>query len=293
MESCFLPIEICEKVMDALPDYVELSDDGWLLFPQYAWDSQRALCSCALTCRAWRVRAQYLLWTFPAFVDSLHLARFNTAIVTSANSAIIRGLALGSGENDDEAPDLRTAGELFKHSFPHLQQLLCANFRFDCGPPLYAFRMRQPFFSSITTLALLHCKFPSLEAFLDVVWACSNLATLAWQPNMSNTTQPCYAAEFQDLFAAVKKLRACKKLTRLWLYDGHIDNVSPSFLLLISGLLTAYYLHRNAGDPMQLESMAPGVYLGVPLRSYTSKPNVLPVCGIQSSYVRWLTFCIF
>lgn len=230
MDSCVLPLELCEKVMDALPDYVKFPDSGWLLCPVNSWDLQHALCACALPCQAWRVRAQYLLWTFPALFDSQHFARFNLAIRNSPNTPIIRGLQLGSGNDDNEAPDLGTAGELFMHSFPHLESLLCGKIRFDHGPPLRILRMGLPFFASINTLALVNCTFQSLRSLLDVVWACSNLDTLVIG-GVEIKSKFCWAAGFQNLCATAENLRACRKLTRLKL-DGDTINASPLFLLL-------------------------------------------------------------
>ncbi|KAL1937697.1 hypothetical protein VTO73DRAFT_12972 [Trametes versicolor] len=127
MESCVLPIELCEKVMDAIPEYVEFRDEsGWPTWPEKPWDSQQALWACALTCRAWRVRAQYLLWTLPCLIQSRQFLRFNTAIRKSLNTPTISGLALGTLGALRETSDLSTAGELFMHSFPHLRSLnLC------------------------------------------------------------------------------------------------------------------------------------------------------------------------
>lgn len=242
MESCFLPVELCEKVMNAIPDYVPLeflySDSGWPTWPRAVWYSQQALCACALTCHAWHVRAQYLLWTFPCLIQSGQFPRFNTAIRKSLNTPTISGLALGNLDVCHEASDLSTAGELFMHSFPHLRSLVCHNINFECGPPLRVLRMRLPFFSSITYLELWQCHFQSLRAMLDVVWACSNLATLAIGGNEIGSRH-CSASGFQKLCTAAKNLRACRKLTRLWLDAGFIE-ASPSFLSQILRWLTTY-----------------------------------------------------
>lgn len=240
MESCVLPTELCEKVMDAIPEYVEFPDtgSGWPTRPKKPWRSQQALCACALTCHAWRVRAQCLLWTFPCLIQSQQFPRFNTAIRKSLNTPTICGLALGRLDVDHEASDLSTAGELFMHSFPHLRSLVCRNISFERGPPLRALRMRLPFFDSITFLELLWCKFQSLRAMLDVVWACSNLATLAIGDNQIKS-KCCSAAGFQNLCTTAENLRACRKLTRLWL-DSDTIEASPSFLSQILKWLRTY-----------------------------------------------------
>lgn len=233
-----MPIELCEKVMDAIPEYVEFPDtgSGWPTRHKKPWRPQRALCACALTCHAWHVRAQYLLWTFPCLIQSRQFPRFNTAIRKSLNTPTISGLALGSLDVRYEASDLSTAGELFMHSFPHLRSLVCYHISFECGPPLRVLRMRLPFFSSITFLQLWRCKFQSLRVMLDVVWACSNLATLAIGGNEFKS-ECCSAAGFQNLCTTAENLRACRKLTRLCLDAGVIE-ASPSFLSQILRWLT-------------------------------------------------------
>lgn len=240
MESCVLPIELCEKVMDAIPEYVEYPglDSGWLTLPNEARDSQQALCVCALTCHAWRIRAQYLLWTFPCLYESRQFPRFNTAIRKSLNTPTISGLTLGRLGVRPESSNLSTAGELFMHSFPHLRSLVCHSISFERGPPLRVLRMRLPFFDSITSLEMWRCTFQSLRAMLDVVWACSNLATLAIGDNFIKS-EHCSAAGFQNLCTAAENLRVCRKFTRLWL-DAYFIEASPSFLSQILRWLTTY-----------------------------------------------------
>ncbi|KAL1937692.1 hypothetical protein VTO73DRAFT_12967 [Trametes versicolor] len=239
MESCFLPIELCEKVMDAIPEYVEFSDigSGWPTWPQKPWDSQQALCACALTCHAWRVRAQYLLWTFPSIIQSQQFPGFSTAIRKSLNTSTICGLALGSLDFLNKAPasNLSMAGELFMHSFPHLQILMCECIRFERGPPLRVLRMRPPFFDRITSLELFGCTFQSFRAMLDVVWACSNLATLVIGVNEIESKH-CSAAGLQNLCTAAENLRACRKLTRLWLDTNTIEGFWSPAHIGLSGI---------------------------------------------------------
>lgn len=217
--------------MDALLDYVESSDDGRLLFPRHTLDSQQALCSCALTCHAWRVRAQYLLWPFPLLFQKQQFARFKQTIQKFPNITLIRGILLGRSDNGDEEPDLRTAGELFMHSFPYMENFVCARVHFNRGPPLRVLRMRLPFFSSITFLVLFRCTFQSFREMLDVVWACSNLAELVIQENEIKSERHS-AAGFQNLCATAENLGACRKLTRLYL-DDYTIKARASFLLQI------------------------------------------------------------
>ncbi|OJT05526.1 hypothetical protein TRAPUB_3657 [Trametes pubescens] len=127
MESCRLPIELCEKVMNALRGHEDEILDGTNSRMQEEYTSKRqpALRACALTCHAWRVRAQYLLWTFPVILDSQHLAHFRTAIQSSPNITITRGLVLG-GIYGPNVLDLSTAevlGSLLRDSFPALHSV--------------------------------------------------------------------------------------------------------------------------------------------------------------------------
>ncbi|KAL1937701.1 hypothetical protein VTO73DRAFT_12976 [Trametes versicolor] len=203
--------------MDALQDYYEsLGRPGVLLESKRTWESQQALCACSLTCRAWHVRAQHLLWTLPHVLESQHLAQFTSAVRNLSNTSTA-GLVLG----DQRAYAIKTfdpsmVSALFMHSFDHLRHLLFYGFFFHRGPPLAILRMRLPFFASITVLQLLDCAFQSLRALLDVVWACPSLVTLA----ISRTgikSKRISAGGLRLLSATVENLRACRKLTSLYL----------------------------------------------------------------------------
>lgn len=236
MESSRLPMVICEDVMNTLPNCYEFDPThGFADRHDYykTLYGQRALCACALTCRAWRVRAQYLLSIFPHIRDSAHLVHFTRAV----HEPPITALTLGSYE----LLDASKASELFMHSSVRLQHFQCVKVRFDLGPPLRVLRMRLPFFAGITTLQLWRCTFQSLRAMLDVVWACPNLAVLEicgakFEPKRAS------AAELRQVFAAVENLRACQKLTSLHL-DVYFLASSYSLPLILRRLMT-YSLHR-------------------------------------------------
>jgi hypothetical protein len=237
--------------MSTLREHCEFPYGGWFLLPGYSEsEAQPALYACALTCRAWRVRAQYLLWTFPMLSNNQRFTHFKTAIRRSPNKTIIRGLVLSSEDDNDhdKTLDLSMAAEIIMHSFPHLQSLLCHKVHFERGPPLRLLRMRLPFFSTITSLVLLGCTFQSMRAMLDVVWACSNLTTLAVGENVVKLERRS-AAGFQNLFTTAETLRACRKLTRLTL-SIEATNASPSFPLHISRSLTACGVHRYSGNSL-------------------------------------------
>ncbi|OJT02860.1 hypothetical protein TRAPUB_6611 [Trametes pubescens] len=206
MESCRLPLELCEEVMNALLKRHELPLD--ITTPSRYWfHQQQALCACALTCRAWRVRAQHLLLKFPHIRNSQCLASVTTAIQQLRDISIVHGLVLDS----DGMLDLSTAGGLFMSALPHLQHLTYVNTRFDRGPPLRLLRMRLPFFAGITVLRLHLCTFQSLRSMLDVVWACRNVVSFHMRGCTLQTQRHSPAA----IKAACEHLRPCQKLTRL------------------------------------------------------------------------------
>lgn len=261
MEDCYLTIGLCEEVMNTLHDHKLLEGDhaSWPSYDRVP-EWQQALHACALTCRAWRARAQHLLWTIPHLSDNRHFAQFTTAIRNTPNiSIIITGLALGPGDNSyGVIPlDLSTAGELFISSFPHLQRLLCNSIRFDRGPPLHMLRMRLPFFVGITTLRLLNCTFQSLRAMLDIVWACTNLATLdIYRANFNS--KPYSPARLQQMLDAMYNLRAGWKLATLYL-DSCTLEACLYFQSHIYRPLTTYCLYRKPGTPLP-SHMAVGVF---------------------------------
>ncbi|KAL1937694.1 hypothetical protein VTO73DRAFT_12969 [Trametes versicolor] len=177
-ESSRLPIEICEAVMNTLPNCYEFD-------PTHGFADRHD------------------------YYKTLYGQR---ALCAAVHESPITALTLGSYE----LLDASKASELFMHSSVRLQHFQCVKVRFDLGPPLRVLHMRLPFFAGITTLQLWRCTFQSLRAMLDVVWACPNLAVLEicgakFEPKRAS------AAELRQVFAAVENLRACKKLTSLHL----------------------------------------------------------------------------
>lgn len=204
MESCRLSIELCETIMDALPDAPD---------PYLQWETgpkgQRTLCACALTCRAWRVRAQHLLLTFPRLLDGPHLSLFTVAIRNVPKPPTIT-LVL------KDKVDLKLAAQLFIQPFPHLQHWSCAYVSFDSGLPLRLLRIRLPFFANINVLEMRYCRFKSARAMLHVVWACPNLSSLNISCVSLESMGPSTVGNITvELPATCEHLRACRKLTKL------------------------------------------------------------------------------
>lgn len=233
--------------MNTLPDCYEVVRPLWLA---NRWecdetvDGQHALCACALTCRAWRVRAQYLLSTFPHIRDDARLANFTMAV----QEFPITALTLGDYSPVSEHLDASKASELFMRSCVRVQHLRCIEVRFDRGSPLRLLRMRLPFFASITTLRLWNCTFHSFRATMDVVWACSNLAMLEISDSELKERSPSAAVLWQ-MSAAVEHLRACQKLKKLYL-DMDILPASSNVPLFILRPFMTYSLYRQLGSPL-------------------------------------------
>lgn len=192
--------------MNALPDcYDYLGRPPEVLSSFSTWKSQQALCACTLTCRAWRMRAQHLLSTFPHIFNDTRLARFTVTVQKSPNITIT-GLTLGDFYRHSRHLDASKASWLFMHPYLRLQHLRCVNVVFDRGPPLRIFGMRVPFFASITTLRLWYCTFQSLRAMLAVVWACPNLAVLIIRDNSFTAGRRSSVAGLRHMSDAVKHL---------------------------------------------------------------------------------------
>ncbi|EIW65384.1 uncharacterized protein TRAVEDRAFT_42755 [Trametes versicolor FP-101664 SS1] len=213
MESCRIPIELCESIMDAVSEHEALQFD-WLVGLEW----QDTLCACALTCRAWRARAQHLLWISPRLVDTRRVALITAALPTAPRS-LTTTLVLSR-------LDLSSTSELFMHSFPNLRQLSCHRVSFERGPPLQILRMRLPFFDSIPILHMRNCSFRSLRATLDVIWAFPNLSSL--RLGMSEWTKLRHGAGNGHLSTICEHRRACRKLTHLALDRNILEQVQLS-----------------------------------------------------------------
>ncbi|KAI0816889.1 hypothetical protein BC628DRAFT_1405090 [Trametes gibbosa] len=193
MESCPLPIEVCEAIMDAL-SYHRISMVLDRREQNRSRIRQRTLCACALTCRAWRARAQHLLRAHP------YLANQHSVSLLSASVRAIRDqwtpyvsiLRLNGGggvqrsghsttspsttKNPDTGISMASTTDLLLCPFPNLHTFYASVITMDFGPRLL--RMRPPLFFAISTLLLDRCTFDSVRAMFDVVWACPNVSFL-------------------------------------------------------------------------------------------------------------------
>lgn len=253
MESCRIPIEVCEAIMDSLPTLLPGVQD----FYESRRKTYGTLYACALTCRAWRIRAQWLLWASPHLLNERRLARF-TAVTRTAPIPLIVTLWL------HRSTFVRST-ELFMHTFPNLRQLVFHITDFTCGPPLSILRMRLPFFASVTVLRLLFCQFRSWRTMLDVVWAFPNLATLELMGcEFKYARLSTWVGGPVDLPAICKYLRACQKLTELTLGLKDVSRVLHQRRPRLS-VFTTCHSHRA-----RRRRHSPEPYSAMLLRSCTS-----------------------
>ncbi|KAH9851450.1 hypothetical protein C2E23DRAFT_895866 [Lenzites betulinus] len=236
MESCRFPIDVCELIMDFVKSEPVLFAMRKNVDPIY-----KTLRSCALTCRAWRPRAQYLLWqeiqitgpiAMEVFTDAFRRAHVATTsklryLVLDFNDrlygmecfnlrvyAALRRLRLNELFLTHKARNLRTFVIYFPHSHDHL--------------PLYSrvLRARLPLLARITTLELCQIRPSFARMVLDFMWTCPDLSSctlyFTWPtPRVGESWEigerehPVTDAAFQHLAWTSKPSGACRKLTKV------------------------------------------------------------------------------
>ncbi|KAI0829613.1 hypothetical protein BC628DRAFT_1051934 [Trametes gibbosa] len=192
MDSCRLPIETCEKIMDNVQTLPRPAF-GYNTFPYDQLSGplvtmQANLGACALTCRAWSVHARFLLRQYVVLLPQT-LERFLTTIRVQpecADSVTFlcltrrwRGAGLLAGS--DITPFLL-------RSFPKLRHIILEDVdvsgsltaenreRHKMHPKLL--RMRPPMLAHLTELVLHNCNFSLDRTFCDLIWACLQLRSL-------------------------------------------------------------------------------------------------------------------
>ncbi|KAI0353193.1 hypothetical protein OH77DRAFT_1512833 [Trametes cingulata] len=212
ISSSRLPIELCETIIDA----IRPSCAAWYDDPR----ESPTLKACALTCRAWRPRAQLNLWKA---VLLQHRERVMPEFVAAAR-----------GSPDRLAPLVRTMclhpfGErvpldVFMLGLPNLHMLVLEAVMWTPFPPR-ASRMRMPLLASVRELALSRCGFHTVKDMLDVVWSCPNLSRVVIL-NCSFTRERLTEAESARLSTLRKRPGACEKLTSLRLFGHPFEHLS-------------------------------------------------------------------
>ncbi|KAI0638732.1 hypothetical protein C8Q77DRAFT_1663 [Trametes polyzona] len=227
MDSCPLPIELCEAIMDAillLPEPLILNAGQ----PKRKRFRQRALCNCALTCRAWRPRAQHLLRVHPNLATQQSVLQYLQCMRNAPAewAPLASEIRLQGGQmrapptcgrdmaSDSVLLNVSRASALFTYPFPRLRILHAATTLFDLAPRLL--RMRLPFFAGIARLVLVQCVFDSVQAMLELVWACPSLTSLVvvqsylWKEDLS-------LGSAERLLLIREYRRGCEKLENAFL----------------------------------------------------------------------------
>ncbi|KAH9851506.1 hypothetical protein C2E23DRAFT_227194 [Lenzites betulinus] len=179
MESCPLPIEVCEFVIDAIVSLY--ARQPWLRTPRIG----DALRNCALTCRAWRPRAQRRLWEVVR-LDAFSVNKFVAKIrhVPARLASLVHTLEIYLEEGD---PICRLNELLLASTIPGLHTLELHYRPYGFSRPAglnlklihpKVLRTRPPLLAHVTSLKLSRCCFASLRAMFDVIWACPSLSSL-------------------------------------------------------------------------------------------------------------------
>ncbi|KAI8970885.1 hypothetical protein BD414DRAFT_388950, partial [Trametes punicea] len=188
MESSRLHIELCEAVLDTIPSAI-----SWPVRLHYPYCvttyhvedhilSQKTLCACALVCRAWRPRAQFLLWKYPILSSPESLARFVATIhhdVGKQWASFVSMLHLYPHRSSKPGASMKSqwiwlsVSDVFMQCFPNMRTFYASHPGWMANSRLY--HMRLPFFSSVTHLVLDGCTYETLR---DMIWSCHNLAIL-------------------------------------------------------------------------------------------------------------------
>ncbi|KAI9061570.1 hypothetical protein FKP32DRAFT_932380 [Trametes sanguinea] len=198
MQACVVPLELCEAIIDAIPSTIEslpvpyVEGTKWTRPYIMLLQERSTLWACSLTCRAWRRRAQNLLWMRPLLLLPENVPSFYE---------IIRGDA----EN---------------HSSRQRDGLVLIRDR----------RNSTPLFASLTRMEYHACVFPDERYFFEIVWACCNLVQLKLSNSLFK--QHLYSeAEIAKRLSRIREQRnTCQKLKFLSIYQTDIFMAYNAFI---------------------------------------------------------------
>ncbi|KAH9851500.1 hypothetical protein C2E23DRAFT_829363 [Lenzites betulinus] len=267
MEPCPFPIEICELIIDAIAG-------------KHPRKSERdSLRNCALTCRAWRTRAQHRLWEIPRRLDATSVNKFIAEIrqIPIHLASLVHTLLIHF-RYDDKICRLNEL--LLTSSMPNLRTFelqYTANTGRDVSTSLNlkvihprVLRIPPPLLAHVTRLKLSACRFDSLRAMFDVVWACPNLSSLRLENVWRFLVRtPLTEDAVRILLSTRKHLGACGKLRDLDINLFHLGFMIPDSLYTLfnskDGCLfgtQVTYLHIRVGlnDLQKLTNFLPGVF---------------------------------
>ncbi|OJT07936.1 hypothetical protein TRAPUB_1147 [Trametes pubescens] len=228
-----LPTEFGETIIDCVRPHC----DNWFSYPEQS----PTLLACALTCRAWRPRAQLNIWKAVLF---MHSERIIAQFFVAARSDPLR-----------LAPLVRTMcmhplgevslGVFMGSTLPNLRVLTLEPEEVSWKTfPARASRMRLPLLASVAQLPLFACSFHTVKDVFDVVWTCASLERLTML-KCSFTREHLTDADATRLSVMRKRPGACERLTELKLCGHPFDRAStPSgsvFGSVVSKLDIAYW----------------------------------------------------
>ncbi|KAI0821820.1 hypothetical protein BC628DRAFT_778665 [Trametes gibbosa] len=250
MESCRFPIEVCEKIID------EVVQD-------HLWSTDRdTLRNCALTCRAWRPRAQCRLWGSPRSLDASSIDMFIADLRHGPDHllSLIHTLDIYFTYSDDIC---RLNELLLTSRIPNLHTLEL-RYASDVAqsPSLNlklihprVLRMRPPLLSHVTRLKLSACHFGSLQMMFRMIWACPRLSSLELNSVWDFLVKtPVTEDAARSLVSTRKHLGACDCLMYLYIDFFNLPVMIPDGLYPLFNVndgcmfgTSITYLHMNIG----------------------------------------------
>lgn len=234
-----VPVDVWEAVLDAVYDayYHHPSDFVWQSDPNHRFAGplhnfhdlalrQRTLRSCALTCRAWRERAQFLLWKHVVFTVepsrqfSALLAAMLSRIADYQSPPVVSSLYM-LGQH---MPIYGLMGRAIP-PLPHWNLPLATSWdsEVEPGPPSALDRVRRPFFPALTDINLMRCTFNSVCDFFEFLWSCPRLSHLVLQDcDLQTGHVDSVAILSMDVFAREHQTEILTNLTSLYIHVSTI-----------------------------------------------------------------------
>ncbi|KAI0353265.1 hypothetical protein OH77DRAFT_644585 [Trametes cingulata] len=232
MANSRLPIEICERIMDALSDQT-IWAARWSNFASpravdSAQDALRTLTACALTCGAWHHRAHFLLWRRPWLTGGKPVLAFTACLRGVTHSFARNFTTLVIGHMSKRSALGSRPGDLFLLSLPNLRQLslrglYLVTISYSVPPRL---RTALALCANVTYLELTFCTFDKHRSMLDIIWSCSRLQYLMIHYCRFRLAPS--QDEQARLAQACRNLNACKNLTHLELAVAPVS-AQPSY----------------------------------------------------------------
>ncbi|KAI0717272.1 hypothetical protein C8T65DRAFT_738118 [Cerioporus squamosus] len=282
MDDSFLPIELCERVIDVVG--VSDRNNGTVDY--------LTLRACALVCCAWLPRTRYNLFYRVVLRTAIHIKRF---LCTSARTAIgdhVRELELGLPRW--EQPE--TGGWANLKEQPSIAALLYANLtkietlvlsRVQWLYPRKHTRVLMSQFRSVRMLELYYVRFPCPGDLAQVLWSLPQLAELRClavyllYANYPAAMVQHRVSPLQPQALQVMKLNGCATAGAFILHC-----MTPSARWLTSLSLRGSFLSWSHDTFQALSSFHQLLSLRLTLASPTVQTSLPPDTGLIGSYRR-------